>query len=73
MTTEGDELLTVSQAAERLGLSRKTVWLQINRGVLTASRLGSVWVVTAREVDRYARENKGKVGGKPTRKVEGDK
>jgi excisionase family DNA binding protein len=68
MTTGGDELLTVSQAAERLGLSRKTVWLQINRGVLSAARLGSVWVITAREVDRYARENKGKVGGRPREK-----
>ncbi len=65
MTTGGDQLLTLSQAAERLGLSRKTLWLQVDRGVLHATRIGSVWVVTESEMERYSREHKGKPGGKP--------
>jgi excisionase family DNA binding protein len=65
MTIGGEEVLTISQAAARLGLSRKTLWLQINRGALRATQVGSVWLVTAVELDRYARENKGKPGRKP--------
>ncbi len=57
-------MLTLSQAAERLGLSRKTLWLQVDRGVLHATRIGSVWLVTESEMERYARDHRGKPGGK---------
>ncbi|MCA1668143.1 MAG: helix-turn-helix domain-containing protein [Thermomicrobia bacterium] len=58
-------MLTISQAAERLGLSRKTLWLQINRGSLHGQQIGKMWVVTAGEVERYRRENKGQSGRRP--------
>ncbi len=57
-----DELVTVTQAAERLGLHRDTLLRQIARGVLQAKRLGSIWVVTGAEVERYRREHRGKHG-----------
>ncbi len=57
-----EELLTVTQAAERLGLHRDTLLRQIAKGVLHARRLGSIWVVTGAEVERYRREHLGKHG-----------
>jgi excisionase family DNA binding protein len=59
---EGGETLTVTQAARRLGLHRDTLLRQITRGVLRANRLGSIWVVTGAEVERYRREHRGKHG-----------
>lgn len=56
------ETLTVTQAAERLGLHRDTLLRQIAKGVLHAKRLGSIWVVTGAEVERYRREHRGKHG-----------
>jgi excisionase family DNA binding protein len=57
--SENEDWLTVTQAATQLGLNRRTVWQQINNGILAASRLGSMWVITTTEVDRYAREHRG--------------
>ncbi len=57
-----EELLTVTQAAERLGLHRDTLLRQMAKGVLHARRLGSIWVVTGAEVERYRREHLGKHG-----------
>ncbi len=64
MTIGGEEMLTINQAAERLGLSRKTLWLQVNRDVLHAVQIGIMWVIAASELERYAHENKGKPGRK---------
>lgn len=58
-------MLALSEAAERLGLSPITLRTQIKNGVLRARRLGSFYVVTEREVERYRREHLGKVGPKP--------
>lgn len=57
-----DELLTVTQAAERLGLHRDTLLRQIGKGVLHAKRLGSIWVVSGVEVERYRHAHRGKHG-----------
>ncbi len=56
------ERLTVTQAAGRLGLHRDTLLRQIAKGVLRAERLGSIWVVTGAEVERYRREHRGRHG-----------
>jgi excisionase family DNA binding protein len=66
---DGDEVLTLSQAAERLGLQRGTLVRQARRGRLHATLAGSVYLVTAREVERYRAEVAGKPGPKPARKV----
>ncbi len=59
---EGAEMLTVTQAAGRLGLHRDTLLRQIAKGVLRAERLGSIWVVTGAEVERYRHAHLGKHG-----------
>jgi excisionase family DNA binding protein len=56
------DMFTVTQAAERLGLHRTTLLRQITRGILHAKRLGSVWVISAAEVERYRHTHQGKVG-----------
>lgn len=40
------KFLTVAQTAERLGLSRPTVYAMIRRGQLAASRVGGQWFVS---------------------------
>ena len=57
-----DEMVTVTQAAERLGLHRDTLLRQIAKGVLHAKRLGSIWVVSGAEVERYRHTHLGKHG-----------
>jgi len=58
-------MLTLAQAAARLGLSPSTLLTQVTRGRLRASRVGPLWVVSEREVARYAAESQGKIGRPP--------
>ena len=55
-------MLTLSEAAARLGIQAATLRRQIHRKKLKARkrRLGGyeVWVVSEPELERYARENK---------------
>ena len=55
-------VLTLSQAAARLGIQAATLRRQVHRKKLKARkrRLGGyeVWVVSEPELERYARENK---------------
>lgn len=62
MENGDDELLTIPEAAERLGLSPGTLAIQARKGVLRARKMGPIYVVTLGEVKRYERENKGKPG-----------
>ena len=52
------EVLTLAQAAERLGVQPGTLRVQIAQGKLKAKKMGRDWLVTEREIERYARENK---------------
>jgi excisionase family DNA binding protein len=61
----GDRLMTISEAADALGIRRDSLRRQAQNGVLHAERVGAVWIVTEREVERYRREHLGKVGPKP--------
>lgn len=61
-TLPDPDMFTVSQAAARLGLHRTTLLRQITRGALHAKRLGSVWVISAAEVERYRHTHQGKQG-----------
>jgi len=56
------EVLTLSQAATLLGVSRKTLVAQSAKGVLGATLTGAVYLVTRDEVERYRREHLGKQG-----------
>ncbi len=58
------EVLTISQAAERLGLDRTTLVRQAKKGKLRATLTGAVYLVTVEEIERYRRENLGKPGRK---------
>ena len=51
-------LLTLTEAAERLGLSAETLRWQIRNGKLKARKVGPIWTVSEKEVERYARENR---------------
>jgi excisionase family DNA binding protein len=58
----GDEVLTLKQAAERLGRSATTLRLQVHAGKLHATLVGKMYLVTSMEVERYRREVLGKYG-----------
>ncbi len=45
------ELLTVTQAAEYLGVTRQAIHLLTKRGI--GRRVGSVWLFTRTELDAY--------------------
>lgn len=51
-------MLTLAEAAARLGLERDTLRRQVRRGKLRARKVGPIWTVSEREVERYARENR---------------
>jgi excisionase family DNA binding protein len=59
----GDEtVLTLTEAAELIGLSPQTLYLQVRNGKLTATKKGREWLVLESEVRRYERETKGRHG-----------
>ena len=51
-------MLTLSEAAVRLGVTPDTLRQQIANGRLRAKKVGPIWTITERELDRYARENR---------------
>jgi hypothetical protein len=57
-----DDLVTLAQAAESLGLAPTTLRAQVGRGRPAATKIGKTWITTPQEVERYRRESKGKVG-----------
>lgn len=62
MTDDDDELLSIKDAAERIGLKRNTLFKQIHRGAMKVSKADRGYVVTVGELRRYEREHKGKRG-----------
>ena len=60
--------LTLSEAAEELGLSATTLRHQVQAGRLRARLVGKTYVVTPRELDRYRREHLGKPG-RPSHRI----
>jgi len=46
-------MLTLREAAEKLGLSPVTLRVQAERGTLRARKIGRDWMVTPAEVERY--------------------
>lgn len=55
-------VLTPREAEARIGVSHVTLQKQARQGVLRAVLIGKQWLVTVEEIDRYAREHKGKPG-----------
>jgi excisionase family DNA binding protein len=57
--------VTVTEAAERLGLSPATVRRQILNGKLAARKSGRDWDVTEDEIRRYRAVSRGRPGRRP--------
>jgi excisionase family DNA binding protein len=49
--------MTLTEAAGSLGVTAATLRQQIANGRLRARRIGPLWTVTPREVERYRRES----------------
>ena len=54
----GRLVLTLAEAADRLGIQAGTLRVQIAKGKLKAKKMGRDWFVSEREVTRYERENR---------------
>ena len=59
--------MTLQQAAQSLGVTAATLRWQVRNGRLHAQRLGPIWTVTPREVERYRSESLGRHPGRPRR------
>jgi excisionase family DNA binding protein len=55
-------MLTLAQAAERLGVTPDTLRQQIAAGRLHARKMGIVWVVSEQAVEKYRRDLLGRKG-----------
>ena len=55
-------MLTLTDAAARLGLAASTLRHQVQAGRLRARLIGKTYVVTEGELDRYRAEHLGKIG-----------
>jgi excisionase family DNA binding protein len=53
-------MLTLTEAAARLGVAASTLRVQVHRGKLRGRLVGKTWTVTEREVERYRAESLGK-------------
>jgi excisionase family DNA binding protein len=58
-------MLTLTEAADQLGLAASTLRHQVQAGRLRARLVGKTYVVSGREVERYRREHLGRPG-RPT-------
>jgi excisionase family DNA binding protein len=58
-------MLTLAQAASRLGVSPSTLRGQIGKGKLHGRLVGKTWTVSEREVERYRADSLGRVGRTP--------
>jgi len=63
-----DTLLTVPQAAARLGVNRTRVWRLVRDGRLPAEKRGRDWLIRESDLDAFAAEPR-KPGRPPWRKA----
>ena len=56
-------MITLADAAAELGLTSSTLRRQIERGSLRARKVGPVWTISRRELERYRAEHLGRIGG----------
>ena len=55
-------MMTLAEAAAALGVTAATLRQQVAAGRLAARKVGPLWVVAEREVERYRRDSLGKPG-----------
>jgi predicted site-specific integrase-resolvase len=61
------KLYTLSEAAEKLGLSPATLRSQIRHGSVIATKLGHIWFMTESDIDNYRQVSLGKQGRRKTK------
>lgn len=61
--------MTLNDAAAELGLAPATLRRQIANGAMRGRKLGPIWTVTPREVERYRVEHLGRTGQHSPRKL----
>lgn len=57
-----NDILTLAEAADELGLAQVSLRAAVSRGTLRARLIGKTYVTTRDEVVRYRREHLGQVG-----------
>jgi hypothetical protein len=57
-----DDIISLADAAEELGLGASTLRHQAQAGRLQARVVGKTWITTRQEVERYRRESLGRPG-----------
>ena len=50
--------LTLQEAARRLGVAASTLRVQLRNGKLRGKKVGPIWTLSEKEVERYRRESK---------------
>lgn len=58
-------MLTVQQAARRLGVSRQRVQFLIQSGQLPAERFGKAWAISEQAILKYKPQPRGYPKGRP--------
>jgi excisionase family DNA binding protein len=58
MVRQSEQLLTLTEAGERFGLSPVTLRVLVNQGRLAATKRGRDWFVTASAVRAYLKSRK---------------
>ena len=53
---ESDDLVPVTTAAEKAGVSRNTMLLAAKNGKIRAKRIGKGWFVYGSDIERWVRE-----------------
>lgn len=64
-----DEILSLADAAKRLGVAHQTLRIQAKLGRLRAAKIGSMWTTTESAVEEYRERSLGRFAGR--RKEEG--
>jgi excisionase family DNA binding protein len=53
---ETDDLMSVTMAADKAGVSRNTMLLAAKNGKIRARRIGRAWFVYGSDIERWARD-----------------
>ena len=61
-TFNTNDYLTTTQAALRLEITVDAVKQYCHRGKLQAMKVGRQWMISKKEIERYSKEQSGKIG-----------
>lgn len=53
----GEILLTTSECARELGISRATAWVKVVRGELPGRKVGPLFLISRVDLERYRAQN----------------